>query len=105
MADDNQIGLFKLITGDEVIAQYVSDGDFYVLKQPRKVFLAQMPGGGIGVKLMPWIIGSPDGIFPVHSGHTVTVCAEPSEQLVNGYISETSGLDLSAAAPKSIVGV
>jgi hypothetical protein len=104
MADEKQIALFKLFTGEEVIAEYKNDGEFYVLKQPRKVFLAQMPDRTYGVKMMPWIIGNPDGVFPVHSGHVVTVSPTPTEQLLNGYLSETSGLDLSAAAPKTIVG-
>lgn len=100
--EDRVTALFKLISGEEVIAEYKTDNEFYILKQPRKVFLAQQ-GSSFGVKLMPWVIGNPDGVFPIHSSHVITCSPDASKELVQGYLGETSSIDLSATAPKSII--
>jgi hypothetical protein len=100
---EKTVALFKLISGEELIAEYKSDGEFYVLKSPRKVFVQQTSQTTFGVKVAPWLVGAPDGVFPVHAGHILTVCAEPNPELVAGYLKETSPIDLSATAPKSII--
>lgn len=99
---EDTIGLFKLISGEEVVSKYVNDGEFYVLNQPRRVYVAAMPGNqGMGVKLMPWIVGLPDGTFPVHSAHVLTVSATIEEGLMAGYKQQISPIDLSQAAAAS----
>ena len=101
--DPKEIALFKLLSGEEVIAEYKTDGEFYVFKSPRKVFIAQVGPNQFGVKLAPWIVGNVNGVFPVHSAHVVTVSAEVAEELKTGYISETTGLDLSQTVSTKII--
>jgi hypothetical protein len=100
---DSYIALLKLISGEEIISECINDGEFYVLRRPRKVFLAQMPDGSAGIRLMPLILGNPDGVFPVHSGHVMTVSHDVMDKLLNGYKSEVSGLDLSQTNSSKIV--
>lgn len=100
----HEIALFKLLTSEEVIAEYTID-DLYLLKAPRRLFASPTPDGGMGVRMMPWIIGNPDGVFPIHASHVVSVSAEMSDQLKNGYIKETTGIDMSATTPTKIIGV
>ena len=105
--EDKQIGIFKLITGEEVIAEFKNDNDMYILRKPRLVFLQQVGPTQFATKIRPWIISCIDGIFPLHVSSVITVGTETEieESLKNGYIAETSGLDLSQAAPTKLVGV
>lgn len=102
--DEKLIALFKLVSGEEVLSEYKLDEEFYILKAPRRVFVAQMPGNqGMGVKMMPWIVGNPDGAFPVGSHHVLTVSADVEEQLKAGYLQQTSPIDLSQSAPAKLI--
>lgn len=100
---DKQIGLFKLITGDEIVAEYVVNEYFYTFKAPRKVFIAQTGPKEFGVKLMGWMLGNVDGEFQIAAAHVVTATEQLSEVLRNGYLKETSPIDLSATAPTTLV--
>ncbi len=100
---EKQIGLFKLVTGEEIIAEYEVNEFFYTFKAPRKVFIAQTGPKEFGVKLMAWMLGNPDGEFPVAAAHVVTPTEQMTELLRNGYLKETSPIDLSATAPTTLV--
>lgn len=98
------IALFKLVTGEELIAQYKVDEGFYFLKAPRKIVLAQLGPNQVGPKMFPWLLGNHNGIFPVVSTFVVTVSAEiEDENLKNAYVQETTGIDLSQAAPSKLI--
>lgn len=101
---DQTIAVFKLITGEELVAEYKNDGEFYILKAPRKIVLMPVGPGQFVPKLMPWFVSCADGVFPIHSGHVVSVAAQGiDEKLFTAYQTEISGIDLSAATPKSII--
>lgn len=107
---EKQVALFKLMTGEEVLAEYTMDDEkapeYYLLKAPRRVFIQQVGPSQFGIKMSPWIVGHPDGVFPIHSTHVVTVSVEMESQLKDGYLQQTSPIDLSAsAASTKIVGV
>lgn len=108
---DKDIGLFKMVSGEEIISEYKVGGeempDYYLIRAPRLLFLAQVSQTEVGIKMRPWIIGNSDGVFPVHSAHILTVSNEIPEAIKAGYMKETSPLDLSAtnqAAAAKILG-
>jgi hypothetical protein len=109
----SEIGLFKLISGEEVITEFKlgeQDSDlagYYFFQAPRRIYVAQVAPNQFGIKLAPWVVGNPDGAFPVHTSHILTVTDQVTEELKNGYKSETSPLDLSqtnAAAASKLIG-
>ncbi len=100
---DKQIGLFKLVTGEEVVAEYQVNEFFYTIKAPRKVFIAQTGPKEFGVKLMAWMLGNQDGEYQIQAAHIVVATEEISEILRNGYLKETSPIDLSAVPPATLV--
>lgn len=104
MSEENQYAIFKLISGEEVVTEYKIDDHFYIFRKPRKVVIMPVQGG-FGIKLLPWVAGNPDGVFPIPSDHVMTVSIEMTEHILAGYKKETSPLDLSATTPTSIVGV
>lgn len=103
--EETNIALFKLISGEELITEYKADGEFYVFKAPRKIVLMQVSATEVKPRLMAWVIGNQDGVFPVHSGHVMTVSAELDEGLKNAYLAQFSALDLSAKKSTKLVGV
>lgn len=103
--DEQQVALFKLISGDELVTEYKADGEFYVLRAPRKIVLIQANATTVKPHLMAWMIGNANGVFPIHSSHVLTVSAEMDDGLKKKYISDITGLDLSATKPTKLVGV
>ncbi len=103
--EDKQIGVFKLITGEELISEFVIDKDMYVLRKPRQVYLMQVGPNQFGLKIRPWVVSNENGTFPLHVSSVITVSSEIEESLKNGYITETSGIDMSQATPQKLVGV
>lgn len=103
--EERQIAVFKLITGEEVVAEYKIDEQFYVLKQPRRIVLQQTGPTTVRPNLVQWMIGNPEGVFPVNSGHVVTVSAEIEESLRKGYIAQTSVIDQSQTNSAKLIGV
>lgn len=101
--EDAQIGLFKLISGEEIVTEYTSDEQFYLFRAPRKIVLVQVSPTEARPRLMPWMIGDSNGTFPVYSGHVITPSATMDESLKTAYLQDVSGLDLSATTPKKIV--
>lgn len=107
--ENRDIGVFKLTTGEELISEYAVDEnmkDLYVLRKPRLVYLQPIAQNKFALRLKPWIDSQPDGIFPVYAGHVLTVSVEIDESLRNGYIAETTGIDMSqATTQQKLVGV
>lgn len=103
--EESNIALFKLISGEELVTEYKADGEFYVFKAPRKIVLMQVSATEVKPRLLAWVIGHQDGVFPVHSGHVITVSADIDEGLKNAYIAQFSSLDLSAKKPTKLLGV
>ncbi len=101
-SNEKQIALFKLVSGEEVISEYKNDEQFYVLKAPRKIYLERTPQG-VFRKMGPWIVSVPDGVFPVMSHHVMTVSSEMDEDILKGYISQTSVIDQSQVASTNLV--
>jgi len=100
---DKTIGLFKMINGDEVVAEYEVNEFFYTLKAPRRILLIPAGPNELIKKLIAWMIGNPNGEFTVQAAHILTASEEMVDELKNGYLKETSPIDLSAVPPASII--
>ena len=103
--ESKEIGVFVLVSGIEIIAEYTADKEFYLLKQPRRIIGQPAGPNKISIGLVPWVMSNPDGIFPVHSGHVVTVTAKIEDNILTNYFSQTTGIDMSAASSGNLVGV
>ena len=100
----SEVRAFKLSSGEEVIAKIEQDfNDKVVISKPRVVQAMRMKDGAVGISLVPWIFsGSDTQPVTLFFSNIVTVVS-PIPEMVDNYLRETSGLDLSQAAPKSIL--
>jgi len=88
--------LYKLSTGEEVMAQVAEDSETVIFL--RKVRLLQRAPGPQGIirLILPYWAGSMADELPVQKAHIVFT-AEPDKDLVAFYIRETSGIILPGA--------
>ena len=104
---EKTIGLFKLVTAEEVIAEYEVNEFFYTLKAPRRIYAGQVGGTNekpiFGTKMIAWMLGNIDGEFQIAASHVVAATEEIADLLKKGYLKETSPLDLSAVPSSTIV--
>ena len=92
----SNIRLFKLVTGEEMIAKVVKeDNNRWNVESPR-VLVAQPTGNGqMGIAMIPWIVGAPDCTTTLSEKDIVgTPISNLSKQLEDGYLSQTSGIAL-----------
>lgn len=90
------IGL-KLITGEEIIGEHVdtlNNGSTYKLKRVRALALMQNPQTGQpGMGLVPWTSLNMDQTSEISKNHVLTFI-EPIDQIVQAYMTETSGIQI-----------
>lgn len=95
----SQIKLYKLATGEEIVGRFVEEEDEFVVLSKIRVMIMQ-PVGNVQVQIgmVPWTVGSPDGNIKVYR---TTIVGEPistlPKQLEDGYLANTSGLDLTSS--------
>jgi hypothetical protein len=94
-----QINVFKLITGEEIIARTAEAPAqiglkpiSYQIEKPRIIGINQAPEG-LSLSLTPWLLGNvnADIVIPAIS---VIVTYKPSDRLEKVYLEQTSGLKL-----------
>lgn len=101
-AQKETIGLFKLTSGEEIVAEYEETFDAFKLTAPRAILLGRTPQG-LQLQLGPWILSEQDDEYTVGKQHIVTFNLDISPQLTDAYLSNTSGLDVQSNAAKLIV--
>ena len=91
----DEIKVFKIATGEEVIARVTSEGlDHYVLSKPRVVAIAPGPGGQMSVTLIPLFASNQDGDAKLLKNGVVAEPDSINKELENGYIQQTTGIAL-----------
>lgn len=92
------IGLFKLITGEEIVAKYETlFGGQIKISSPRTVAPVQTGQGTISVMLIPWLIGSPDAEdITIQESHIVGKLYTVPKMMEDNYLSQISKLDLTS---------
>ncbi len=90
-----QIVVFKLISGEEVIGRMGEKKDDRIfLEKPRAVAVTQgQQPGQMGIALVPFLASNPDGDIAILETH-IMATAVPTPELENGYIQQTTGIAL-----------
>jgi hypothetical protein len=97
------IGLFKLISGEEIVAEYVAeDSNTFTLKKVRAILLGRDAKGALSLQLGPWILSEQDAEYTINKAHLLTYNLDISPQLISAYISNTTGLTVATNASKLI---
>ena len=93
-----KIILVKLVSGEEVIGTLISSNDAaIVLSKPRVLVTRNFDNGQMGVAMIPFMLGVPDG---EHIIYLDKIMGEPNgkalpKQLEDGYIQQTTSIQLS----------
>ena len=87
--------LFKLTSGEEVIAEALStEGDAWRVKQPLMLMMQQTEGGGLGTAILPYSSGDPEGEHKILADHIVSHAIKVPAALEKAYIERTSKIQL-----------
>jgi hypothetical protein len=88
-----QIKGFKLITGEEVITRCEQQEDCWIFDKPMILMMIQT-NNGVGMQLVPYIMGNQDGQITVKESAIVGVLTSLSSQLEKEYIKSTTSIQL-----------
>jgi len=96
----NEIKLFKMNTGEEIIAKVVKqDGDMLTLASPRVLMAQQVQSGQVGIAMIPWLMGAPDMDIQISVEDVVGIpVGDLPKQLSDGYLQQTTGIALAGAS-------
>lgn len=99
---EDKIGLFKLTSGEEIIAEYVETINQFTLAKVRAILLGRTQTG-LTLQLGPWILSEQDAEYSIDKSHIVTYNLKVSPQLAEAYLKNTTGIDVLTNASKLIV--
>jgi len=86
----------KLVTGEEIIARVIKEGDCWKLNNP--VISIQTPQG---MGLMPYCVTSSDKEMTIHSEH-IMLLLDTRKEIADQYLENVTGLSLSSPSGLSI---
>ncbi len=90
----NDVKIFKLTTGEEIIARADQEQDKMILKNPMTLqAVPTQVQGAMGMALVPWIISAKGDFIEISLEHIV-VETEPKPDLEKNYLSQISGITL-----------
>ena len=98
----NKVMIFKLVTGENFIAQYKVDGNKYKIKRPMAMMLTKTADGkGAIMDLMQFILGSdPLEWVELPMGHVV-MKVTPQVEVLNEYNTKFgSNISIHQSIPK-----
>jgi len=84
-----EVKTLKLVTGEEIIARVIKEGDCWKLNHP--VISVQTPQG---MGLMPYCVTSSDVEMTLHSDH-IMLLLDTRKELADQYLENVTGLSLS----------
>lgn len=86
--------LLKLASGEEVVTQYEIDDDGEIkATAPRQLIMQPSGQGQMGIAIIPYSAGNPDGVFTIHL-HAIMSRSEAPEKLVKAYIENTTNIQI-----------
>lgn len=97
----NEIKVFKLISGEELIAKVKSSGHGYDMEAPATI-LMQQTKEGVGLALMPYMPYS-EGTMKLYN-QSIATEGEPSTKMVNEY-NRLFGSGIEIAPASALVGL
>lgn len=91
-----EVKTLKLITGEEIIARVLKEGDCWKLNNP--VMTIQTPQG---LGLVPYCMTSTDKEMTLHSEH-IMLLLDTRKELADQYLENVTGLSLSSPSGLAI---
>ena len=105
MNNFNHVYLYKLVTGEEIIArseEIVNYNNINILLINRPMVLQMVPQGDrVGMALMPWMMSAKDDTVSL-IGASITAISTPKQELENSYLQQVSGINLSVPSSLSL---
>ena len=89
-----EVKIFKLTTGEEIIARAEQQRDLMILNRPMTFqAVPTQVQGAMGMAMVPWIISAKGDFIEISLSHIV-VETEPKPDLEKNYLSSITGLSL-----------
>jgi hypothetical protein len=89
-----EVRIFKLTTGEEIIARAEQEQDKIILNKPMTFqAVPTQVQGAMGMAMVPWIISAKGDFIEISLSHIV-VETEPKPDLEKKYLSQISGITL-----------
>lgn len=86
--------LIKLSSGEELVAESISQEDtHWILKSPRMLIMQPTGQGQMGIAIVPYSAGAPDGEHLVYTSHIVSTVRVP-DKLEKAYIENVSNIQI-----------
>lgn len=86
----------KLVSGEEIIGKervQIGVPDAYFLESIRVLAMQPMGNGQMGVALIPWMVGDPDGEVKIEKIHVIgDPVKSPPKNIEDAYLQQTSGI-------------
>lgn len=93
----SDIKALKMVSGEEVICKVTETEDGETLiESPLVLQVMRAPDGGFGLGLIPWIHSVKSGQIRLNPDQIMAV-VEPDKEVIDGYLSQTSGIQLASA--------
>lgn len=90
------IKIFKLYSGEEVVASLIEEVDTgFTVSKPMVIQLVPQGGGQMGLMLIPWVVGNQNINVTINKNvMSVTHPIEPAKEFEDQYLQQTSGIAL-----------
>ena len=103
MNEDEEVLLFKLTSGDEVISKVTGQkGQAFVLDKPYAFTYTQTPEGTMSGGIMKWMGQSEDGVVMLNA-HQVVATTTPKEEIIRAYKISTGEIPNINVPDKKII--
>ena len=90
----SEVKVFKLTTGEEIIARAEQQRDIMILHRPMSFQpVPTQVQGTVGMALVPWLMSAKDDIIEISLTHIV-IETEPKKDIEKNYLSTISGIAL-----------
>lgn len=94
------VTLFKLVSGEEILATIVEDrppsSNIIHVKKARGIAVVQTGPQQYGLQLFPFLKGAPDEEFELYCQSIIGQLPAPDD-LERSYISQTSGIEIATS--------
>lgn len=94
-----EIKAFKLISGEEVLGKVIGEGSDHVVLEDALALHAQPGPQGMQIGLIPFMMSNTTAREIQFERSAIVCSTEPSKELQDGYLQQTSSIDLTTKLP------
>lgn len=92
---ENDIRAFKLISGEELIANVIEvTDDFFMVEKPLALITNPGENGQMSIGMIPWSVADPEGTIKLHTRVIAGETSNIMKMLLDGYLQQTTGIML-----------